>query len=295
MSKRTEARGAEDDWTGVTSAVERRKLQNRLNQRRYRRARANPIRGYHPRPKPVTVATESPSSRKELEHKFRGLLLAVNAHASRSQCTESTSRNITSEGLAAQIRHLRIRDTDLGTLFTHFEQLMGRYILLGSPRIDLLLTLTQFNVFRALLSNTKSLGWDFQWLECEEPESPWIGSKTNLAELVCPDSLLPTCIQQAVPHHPWIDLWPIPRMRDNLLLADGLFDEDKLCNVLLEFEDIPNEKSGLVVWGEPWDPMSWEASESFIKDWAWAIKGCTELLVSTNHWRSQRGKMPVKW
>ncbi|KAJ0115063.1 hypothetical protein J7T55_001472 [Diaporthe amygdali] len=84
-------------------------------------------------------------------------------------------------------------------------------------------------------------------------------------------------------------------MRDNLLLAAGLFDEDKLCNVLLEFEDIPNEKSGLVVWGEPWDPASWEASEAFIKEWTWAIKGCTELLNSTNFWRARRGERPVKW
>lgn len=35
MSKRTEARGAEDNWTGLSSAAERRKLQNRLSQRRY--------------------------------------------------------------------------------------------------------------------------------------------------------------------------------------------------------------------------------------------------------------------
>lgn len=35
MGKRTEARGAEDNWTGLSSAAERRKLQNRLSQRRY--------------------------------------------------------------------------------------------------------------------------------------------------------------------------------------------------------------------------------------------------------------------
>lgn len=35
MGKRTEARGAEDNWTGLSNAAERRKLQNRLSQRRY--------------------------------------------------------------------------------------------------------------------------------------------------------------------------------------------------------------------------------------------------------------------
>lgn len=36
MTERTEVRRSEDDWTGVTSTAERRKLQNRLNQRAYR-------------------------------------------------------------------------------------------------------------------------------------------------------------------------------------------------------------------------------------------------------------------
>ena len=36
MRQRTEVRSLEDDWTGVTSTADRRKLQNRLNQRAYR-------------------------------------------------------------------------------------------------------------------------------------------------------------------------------------------------------------------------------------------------------------------
>lgn len=35
IGKGTEARGAEDNWTGLSNAAERRKLQNRLSQRRY--------------------------------------------------------------------------------------------------------------------------------------------------------------------------------------------------------------------------------------------------------------------
>lgn len=230
----------------------------------------------------MTIGTTDPnasaSPQSELEHKFRSLLHIVSLHASQFQGQENTTHAATSESFAAQIRHLQIRDTDIGTLLTDFELLMGKNVLLGSPRVDLLLTLIQLNVFRALLSNTKTLEWDFQWLECGEPESPWTSTEKSLPNPVCPDSLRPTCVQQAIPHHPWIDLWPIAKMRDNLLLAAGLFDEDKLCNVLLEFEDIPNERSGLVVWGEPCDPTPWEASESFIKEWACANRGCTELF-----------------
>lgn len=40
MPQRREVRKPDDDWTGITSAAERRKLQNRLNQRLYRKSRA---------------------------------------------------------------------------------------------------------------------------------------------------------------------------------------------------------------------------------------------------------------
>jgi hypothetical protein len=35
MPQRLPVRSSRDDWTGVTSAAKRRKLQNRLNQRAY--------------------------------------------------------------------------------------------------------------------------------------------------------------------------------------------------------------------------------------------------------------------
>jgi hypothetical protein len=37
MAQQAEVRRPEDDWTGRTSAAERKKLQNRLNQRIYRK------------------------------------------------------------------------------------------------------------------------------------------------------------------------------------------------------------------------------------------------------------------
>jgi hypothetical protein len=37
MKHQVEVRGPEDDWTGITNAAERRKLQNRLHQRTYSR------------------------------------------------------------------------------------------------------------------------------------------------------------------------------------------------------------------------------------------------------------------
>jgi hypothetical protein len=163
--------------------------------------------------------------------------------------------------------------------------------LLGSPRVDQLLTLIQFNVFRALISNTSSLGFTMAWLQ-EDAISPW-NSTCEHATHFCPASLRPTPIQRKIEHHPWIDLFPIPQMRDNMLLAGDSYDEYELCNDLVDFCDVPSERTGLVVWGEPWDPSGWEISESFLRRWGWVVKGCLDLLVSTNYWRKQRGEDPL--
>ncbi len=75
-----------------------------------------------------------------------------------------------------------------------------------------------------------------------------------------------------------------------MLLAGGSYDEYELCNDLVDFCDVPNEKTGLIVWGEPWDPSGWEMSESFLSRWRWVVNGCVGLLASTNYWRAQRGE-----
>ncbi len=159
------------------------------------------------------------------------------------------------------------------------------------PRVDQLLTLIQFNVFRALISNTSSLGFTMAWLQ-EDAISAW-NSASEHATSSCPASLRPTLIQREIEHHPWIDLFPIPRMRDNMLLAGDSYDEYELCNDLVDFCDVPSERTGLVVWGEPWDPSGWEISQSFLRRWGWVVKGCEDLLVSTSYWRKQRGEDPL--
>ena len=173
-------------------------------------------------------------------------------------------------------------------LMRQYEIAARQAHLLGSPRVDQLLTLIQFNVFRALISNTATIGFTMAWLQ-EDAISPW-NSTCKTASSSCPTSLRPTLAQQTIEHHPWVDLFPIPRMRDNMLLAGDTYDEYELCNDLVDFCDVPSERTGLVVWGEPHDPAGWEVTESFLQRWGWVVKGCVELLISTNHWRKQRGE-----
>lgn len=139
---------------------------------------------------------------------------------------------------------------------------------MGFPRSDQLLTLIQLNVLRALMNNTRTIGWNLDWLDCTiDPLSPWLKLSTQYVPGAhYPQALCPTPIQRTISHHPWIDLWPIPRMRHNLLLNAGNYDEDQLCNDLVEFRGLMNEQSGLIVWGEPWDIWGWEVSET-LKNW----------------------------
>jgi hypothetical protein len=184
--------------------------------------------------------------------------------------------------------------SELGIIISKYEEMATRDYMLGSPRTDQLLTLIQFNVLRALISNTAALGWTLEWLESANPISPWF-TYFESDDHKIPKGLRPSHLQCTVEHHPWIDLWPIPKMRDNLLRAEGNYDEDLLCDALVEFTDVPNDQTGLIVWKDPWDIYSWELSETFVKSWGWTVKGCEELQHSTNIWRLRRGEEPLSF
>ena len=186
----------------------------------------------------------------------------------------------------------KMNRTEILQIMAQYEAAARKDYSLGSPRVDQLLTLIQFNVFRALVENTSVLGFTMDWLD-EETISPWYAgvSKTRLS--LCPANLRPTSLQQEISHHPWIDLFPIPQMRDNLLQRYGDFDETDLCNDLVDFYDVSNDETGLIVWREPWHPSGWEVSETFLHKWDWVVKGCDDLAKSTNYWRGIRGEEPL--
>jgi hypothetical protein len=260
MPQQEEVRGREDDWTGLTDAAARRKLQNRLNQRIYRRRRQAPKKS-----------------------------LSKSAPLSKGPEAADQSKAENQPDQSKQVKCFNnLSPSGIQELMHQYEHLARQEYALGSPRVDQLLTLIQFNVFRALISNTATLGFSMAWLE-EDALSPF-PSQPPLNIQSCPSSLHPTQIQRKVPHHPWIDLFPFPRLRDNLLLAEGSYDEYALCNELVDFCDVPNEKTGLIVWGEPWDPFGWEVTSSFLERWGWVVKGCEELSKSTNYWRAKRGE-----
>jgi hypothetical protein len=108
-----------------------------------------------------------------------------------------------------------------------------------------------------------------------------------------PHSLRQTLLQQSTPHAWWIKPIPFPAMRNNLILLCGQYNGDDflhdLGNGLYEgFDDA--ERRGFLVWGDPWHTDGWEISEGFVEKWGFLLKGCTELIDSTNKWREMRGE-----
>lgn len=161
---------------------------------------------------------------------------------------------------------------------------------------DHLITLIQFNALRALAVNrTLISGILVTPLDCAE-EVIHVIPYPSKPELL-PSTLLPTSLQQKVPHGDWIDVFPCPEGRDRLIRAAGTFDEDELWADCIGglYEGFPDDeikRRGIIAWSPPWDITGWEMSEGFLRKWGWLFKGLPGALEATNRWRMERGEDP---
>lgn len=162
---------------------------------------------------------------------------------------------------------------------------------------DHLITLLQYNTLRALAVNrTLVTGIPTTPLDCAQ-ETTHIVSYPTRSEIMPPE-LLPTVLQQTVPHGDWIDFFPSPEGRDRLIQAAGTFDEDDLWADLVGglYEGYPDdemERRGMIAWSPPWKMSGWEMSEGFMKKWFWIFEDSPGALESTNRWRMQRCEEPL--
>lgn len=204
------------------------------------------------------------------------------------------------KAIAEAIESVKILNMDSGynmRTMQAFESFAYRYYASRAPAITLRPTLSQFNFIRALWANVEVLGLSSSQMSDDDAPSQFnsfYSSSTEASTALVsrlPHGLRPTNLQCATPHHPWIDLLPIPEMRDNIFRRGfDSFDEDELCHDMRgrAFQD-----PGVLVWTDPWDPSGWEVTESFVKSWTWALVGCVELFRSTNKWRALRGEKPL--
>ena len=182
-------------------------------------------------------------------------------------------------------------------LISDFKRWVEHCQELGSPRTDYLFVLIKFNVLRAMIkSNGADLGYTAgEGVYDDDAISPFADPSNPMWHLrSVPAALQPTRLQQQIPHHPWIDILPSPVMRDNLLRAGDTYNVMDLCADLVGCFSADKGRTGMIVWGEPWDIAGWEITESFVKYWGWTIQGCEQLLRATNYWRERRGEGPLQ-
>ncbi|KAF4455277.1 hypothetical protein FALBO_15666 [Fusarium albosuccineum] len=149
----------------------------------------------------------------------------------------------------------------------------------------------------------------------------------NPLNVTPPPALMPTPTQEQVPHPGWIDLFPSPQLRDNLILALQTFHIDveafmldlvgeafdSLCSGGEDEEEAESSgtiqpvneattsnlgdsyigEPGLVSWSDPWDITGWEVTEPFTRKWGFLLQGCRDVVAAANVWRDIRGEDPL--
>lgn len=236
------------------------------------------------------------SAPSESQQLVQALALSVNLSASKEQNHADSVITAITEA----IRRVNILDPNsehTRVILRQFEALAYQSYTARKPQVTLLPSLYQFNFIRALFANVDVLGLSSDQMS-DDAISPFnsvnpeqtVSLATRFSRLPIP--LRPTPLQCTTEHHPWIDLLPHPQLRDNLFKRGfDSFDEDEFCHNLRGA--IPGYEPGVLVWRAPWDPSGWEVTETFVKSWAWSLKGCWDLVKSTNEWRRRRGERPL--
>ncbi|KAL6885719.1 hypothetical protein GGI43DRAFT_432396 [Trichoderma evansii] len=277
-----EALGDDDDWTGLTDAAARRKRQNRLNVRAYRRRQAL---------KSKTNIASTSESQNDISNVEMKTPIWIENQQRVVFISHLVGATIDKNGLPPLIP----QGQPASSTAAYWDAHIGITFPLSQ---DHLITIMQYNTLRGCLANRRLLSvlGGAATNECTTAALHVLPFPTDSTCIPC--TLCPTALQQQVPHEDWVDIIPHAVLRDNIIMALGCFDEDDLWSDIMGglFEGFPDsevEHRGVIAWSTPWLISGWELSEGFVKKWGWCLKNCEDVLEATNAWRRIRGDRPL--
>ena len=102
-----------------------------------------------------------------------------------------------------------------------------------------------------------------QGTNCPDAEGDAVSPRKYLS---LPEFLRPTPLQLAKVHKRWIDRFPFPRMRDNMILLDGLVDLEDFIRDLFGKDSLCLRPDAQ---GPTWEPKSWFLGTEFSLKWGY--------------------------
>lgn len=245
-----------DDWTKVEDKALRKKIQNRLAKRK-----SSTLPSYCV---PVDIydqlSRRKPGTKDEKGRSRKGKARVGKPEDQPDRSPENPDHSPSDIPRSP----VEVSDTQRPPfiLGATVRQIQGR---LAAPGLSehRFIRLTQYSVLRACVRNATILSLEPSLFATDDSCSPF--TLSNPYPALAPHDLTPTPTQLCTPHHPYLDIIPLPSFRDNVLLAAL----DEAVEELLCWE-IHTES--FTVWGEqPWSATGTSfpccARRRFANDW----------------------------
>jgi hypothetical protein len=118
--------------------------------------------------------------------------------------------------------------------------------------------------------------------------------------LSLPPNLVPTDVQQQIPHFPLLDVLPWPSVRRKLIIIFA--QPERLrppvarepMGLMQLMHDIDDDAEGVRVVGDrdAFDEKNWEVGQAFFRNWWWALDPA--IIQKSNALRRRRGAGPLQ-